>query len=178
MVAQFDGFEIYPIQEQDTLSIHDFIVAHTGRFKMYFPVTVAQNLTPSLSQYFVQQKLKAFKAEEEFLFTLKQCEHQNIVGLVYIKDIDVANKQGEFAYCLGSSFEGQGLTSKTVALLSQYAFNTLNLETLQIIVHKTNTASVKVATNNGYKWQKTLNNEFTPTGRAPINMELYELYKS
>ena len=178
MIAQFDGFEIHPIQEGDASTIHDFIIANTGRFKMYFPVTVAQNLTPSLSQYFVQQKLKAFKAKEEFLFTLKQCEHQNIVGLIYIKDIDLGNKQGEFAYCIGSSFEGQGLTSKTVALLSQYAFNTLHLETLQIIVHKTNTASVKVATNNGYKWQKTLKNEFTPAGKAPINMELYELYKS
>ncbi len=178
MIAQFDGFEIHPIQEEDASTIYDFIITNTERLKMYFPVTVAQNLTPSLSQYFVQQKLKAFKAKEEFLFTLKQCEHQNIVGLMYIKDIDLVNKQGEFAYCVGSSFEGQGLTSKTVALLSQYAFNTLHLNTLQIIAHKTNTASVKVATNNGYKWQKTLKNEFTPAGKAPINMELYELYKS
>ena len=29
MIAQFDGFEIHPIQEGDASTIHDFIIANT-----------------------------------------------------------------------------------------------------------------------------------------------------
>ena len=35
----------------------------------------------------------------------------------------------------------------------------------------------KVAENNNFRWVKTLPNEFTPKGKEPLDMELYELYK-
>ena len=52
----------------------------------------------------------------------------------------------------------------------------LQLNTLQIIVHKDNIGSVKVAKNTNFKWIKTLKNEFTPNGEKPLDMELYELH--
>ncbi len=61
--------------------------------------------------------------------------------------------------------------------MSNYAFETLGLETLQIITHKGNMSSIKVALNNNFEWQKTLENEFTTAGETPLDMELYELYK-
>nr|WP_321229482.1 GNAT family N-acetyltransferase [uncultured Psychroserpens sp.] len=178
MIAQFDGFEINAIHEGDAWKICDLMVANADRFKRYFPGTLAENLNPTLSKLFVEKKVKAFNTEKEFLFTLKHSETRELAGLIYIKEVDLNIKQGEFAYCIGYTFEGQGLTSKSVKALSKHAFETLGLETLQIIAHKDNISSVKVALNNGFEWQKTLENEFTPTGEAPLNMELYELYKS
>jgi ribosomal-protein-alanine N-acetyltransferase len=177
MIAQFDGFEINVIHQGDAWKICDLMVANADRFKPYFPGTLAQNLNPTLSQIFVDKKIKQFHKKEEFLFTLKHSETRELAGLVYIKEIDLNKKQGEFAYCIGYTFEGHGITSKAVQLLSRFAFETLNLETLQIIAHKDNLPSVKVALNTDFKWQKTLENEFTPSGEAPLNMELYELYK-
>ena len=177
MIAQFNGFEINPIHDGDAWKICDLMVANADRFKRYFPGTLAENLNPTLSQLFVEKKIKAFNSKEEFLFTLKYSETRELAGLIYIKEIDLDKKQGEFAYCIGYTFEGKGLTSKTVQILSRYAFESLALETLQIIAHKDNIPSVKVALNNGYVWQKTLENEFTPTGETPLDMELYELYK-
>ena len=178
MIAQFDGFEINTIHEGDAWKICDLMVANADRFKRYFPGTLAENLNPTLSKLFVEKKVKAFNTKKEFLFTLKHSETRELAGLIYIKEVDLNIKQGEFAYCIGYTFEGQGLTSKSVKALSKHAFETLGLETLQIIAHKDNISSVKVALNNGFEWQKTLENEFTPTGEAPLNMELYELYKS
>lgn len=178
MIAQFDGFEINAIHEGDAWKICDLMVTNSDRFKRYFPGTLAENLNPTLSQLFVEKKVKAFNTKKEFLFTLKHSETRELAGLIYIKEVDLNIKQGEFAYCIGYTFEGQGLTSKSVKALSKHAFETLGLETLQIIAHKDNISSVKVALNNGFEWQKTLENEFTPTGEAPLNMELYELYKS
>ncbi len=177
MIAKFDAFEINPIHGGDAWKICDLMVANTDRFRHYFPGTLAQNLNPTLSQLFVETKLKQFESKEEFLFTLKHSETRELVGLIYIKELDWTKKQGEFAYGIGYTFEGKGLTSKAINLLSEYAFNDLGIEILQIIAHKDNLGSINVATNNNFTWQKTLANEFAPLGKSPLDMELYELYK-
>ncbi len=177
MIAQFDGFEITPIHEGDAWKICDLCVANSDRFKRYFPKTLEQNLNPTLSQLFIDTNVKHFQNKAVFLFTLKHSETRELAGLIYIKELDWDKKQGELAYCIGYTFEGQGLISKAVNTLSTYAFSDLGLETLQIISNKDNLGSVKVATNNNFEWQKTLKNEFTPTGEDPLDMELYELYK-
>jgi len=177
MITKIDAFEINPIHSGDAWKICDLMVANSDRFKDYFPGTLAQNLNPTLSKLFVETKLKQFESKEEFLFTLKHSETRELVGLIYIKELDWTTKQGEFAYCIGYTFEGQGLTSKAINALSVYAFSDLGIETLQIIAHKDNLGSVNVAIKNNFIWQKTLVNEFTPVGRPPLDMELFELYK-
>jgi ribosomal-protein-alanine N-acetyltransferase len=177
MVAKFDTFEINPIHSGDAWKVCNLCVANADRFKRYFPKTLEQNLNPTLSQLFVDTNAKHFQNKEVFLFTLKHSETRELAGLIYIKELDWEKKQGEFAYCIGYTFEGQGLISKAVKALSKHAFNDLGLETLQIISNKDNLGSVKVAINNHFEWQKTLINGFTPPGEQPLDMELYELYK-
>lgn len=178
MTLQFDGFEINPIHIGDAWKTCDFCVTNADRLKRYFPKTLEQNLNPTLSQLFVEHKVKRFQNREEFLFTLKHSETRQLLGLIYLKELDWTVKQGEFAYAIDYNFTGRGLTSKAVNLLSNYALNELGIETIQIIAHKDNLPSVNVAKNNSFIWQKTLKNEFTPNGEEPLDMELYELYKN
>ncbi|BAO75664.1 GNAT family N-acetyltransferase [Winogradskyella sp. PG-2] len=178
MVAQFGGFEINPIHAGDAWKVCDLCVANADRFKRYFPKTLEQNLNPTLSQLFIEKMVKQFENREVFLFTLKHSETRELAGLIYIKELDWDKKQGEFAYCIGYTFEGQGLTSNAVKALSKHAFENLGIETLQIISHKDNLGSVKVAINNNFEWQKTLINEYTPPNGQALDMELYELYKN
>jgi ribosomal-protein-alanine N-acetyltransferase len=177
MQLNFGSYYISPIQPKDGWPICDFVVANEDRLKRYFPKTLEQNLTPDLAHIFVSKKVKQFEAKEEFLFTLRENISNKLIGLVYIKEVNWASKQGELAYCIDYSAESKGLTTETVKQLSDYAFETLRLETLQIIVHKSNIGSLKVAENNNFTHIKTLYNEFTPPGENPLNMELYELYK-
>ncbi|OEK06168.1 GNAT family N-acetyltransferase [Flavivirga aquatica] len=172
----FDNFYIEPIKIQDAWKLCDFIVANETRLKRYFPKTLEQNLTPDLSKLFVEKKTKQFKKKEEFLFTIKEKKTNHLVGLAYLKELDWNKKQGEFAYCTGYTFEGKKIMSKTIHLLANHAFNNLDIKTLQITVHKSNIASIKVAKNCNFTWVKTLKNEYTPIGEAPLDMELYELY--
>jgi len=177
MLLTFDGFEINPIHKGDAWKLCDFMVTNTDRFKRYFPATLKENLNPTLSTFFVEQKTKQFSKKKEFLFTLKHSETQKLIGIIYIKELDWSLKQGEFAYCIDYNFKGRKLISKAIKALSYYALNTLELKTLQIIAHKDNLSSIKVALNNGFVWQRTLEKEFTPIGKQALDMELYELYK-
>ncbi len=169
-------FNIAPIQLKDTWNICNFAVANEDRLGPYLPKTLAQNLTPTLSKRFAEKKVKQFSLNEEFLFTIKPNESHEVAGLVYIKELDWGKKQGEFAYAIGYSFEGKGLMTQVVEALSKHAFDKLELQTLQIISHKSNIGSIKVAENCGFSWIKTLPNEFTPTNQSPVDMELYELH--
>lgn len=177
MDIKFEDFEINQIHLGDAWKVCGFCVSNADRLKLYFPKTLEQNLNPTLSQLFVEKMVKQFEDKETFLFTLKHTKTRELAGLIYIKELDWEIKQGEFAYCIGYPFEGQGLMSKAVNELSHYAFRNLGLETLQIIAHKDNLPSVKVALKNDFKWIKTLVNEFTPIGKVPLDMELYELHR-
>lgn len=176
MQLSLNGFYISPIQLKDAWSTCNFIVANEDRLKLYFPKTLKENLNPALSNIFVEKKVKQFELKEEFLFTIKENETNRLIGLVYLKDVNWKTKQAELAYCIDYNFEGRGITTKAISALSDYAFSDLELETLQIVVQKTNIKSIQVATNNNFIWKKTLINEFTPIGKKSINMELYELY--
>jgi ribosomal-protein-alanine N-acetyltransferase len=177
MILGFDNFEIAPIKETDAWKLCDFMIINEDRLKAYFPKTLEQNLTPDLSRLFTEKKVKAFEAKEEFLFTLKEVKTRQLAGLIYIKELNWSIKQGEFAYALSKDFSGQLLMSKAIKILTQYAFEVLGLEALQIIVNKDNLSSIKVALNNEFIWKETRLKAYTPPNSAPLDMELYELYK-
>jgi ribosomal-protein-alanine N-acetyltransferase len=176
MIAFFDNYNISVIRKQDALGIHELMCNNKDRFKRYFPKTLEENITLKKAKDFSINKEKAFENKNEFLFVLKNVNE--VIGLIYIKELDWIKKQGEFAYCIGSGYESKGLIRKAVNELSQYAFQNFGLEIFQIIVHKDNIASVKVAENCNFIWQRTLPKEYTPPKESPLDMELYELYKS
>ncbi len=172
-----ENFIIDKISLDNAESIHRLMVSNAERFKRFFPKTLEQNLTKELAALFAATKVEEFASKQEFLYTIKESKTNQVIGLVYIKELDWDKKQGEFAYCIDSNYEGKGLTSKIVKELSRYAFSNLRLKTLQIIVHKSNIGSVKVAKKCGYIWQKVLLKAHTPPNEAPLDMELYELYR-
>jgi len=176
MVFEFDTYYIDPIHEKYAWRICDFCTINAERLQRFFPGTLKENLTPDLSKYFVQQKVKEFKSKEEFLFVLKEKENHTLIGLIYLKELDWQKKQGEIAYAVSYSVEGKGYMTETVQAISKWAFEEQHLKTLQIIAHKTNMGSLRVAEKCGYIWKKVLIGGHTPPNEAPLDMELYELH--
>lgn len=176
MIIEFENYYIDAIHEKYAWRLCDFCTTNTERLQRYFPKTLEQNLTPDLSKYFVQRKIKEFQNKEEFLFVLKEKENHTLVGLIYLKELDWEKKQGELAYVVDYKVEGKGYMTQTVKAISKWAFEEQELKTLQIIVHKSNLRSIRVAQKCGFVWQKVLVAEHTPPGENPLDMELYELY--
>lgn len=175
-MKQIENFTINPLKSTDAHQLNEFIVKNNQRLIYYFPVTLEMNSSLEKTETYILIKNKEIEERTNFTFAIRDKNNQQIAGLIIIKKIDWEKKQGEFAYCIGSEFEGKGLTSFAVREMIHFAFDNLNLKTLQIIAHKTNLGSVKVAEKNGFIWKKTLLNEFTPTNEVPLDMELYELY--
>lgn len=176
MIITID-FIIDKLKATDVNGLHQFIGNNSERFMKYFPITLSSNSTLEKSIEYISDKNKEIKEKTNFTYAIRNKRNDEIAGLIIIKKIDWDKKQGEFAYCIGSEFEGKGLTSFAVKEMTKFAFEELGLKTLQIIAHKTNFGSIKVAENNSFVWKKTMLNEFTPTNGVPLDMELYELTK-
>lgn len=172
-----DTFYIEPLKFEDALNLNKLLVSNTERFKRYLPKTLSENRTLEGTKSYIFKRDEVMKSKLEYTFTIKDKTNKNIAGLIILKAIDWDKKKAEFAYCIGKPFEGKGWMSKAVQAASRFAFQELKLETLQIISHKSNIASIKVAEKNNFVWRKTLKHEFTPTGQSPLDMELYELYR-
>jgi len=177
MEIRFDNYSIAPVHEKDAWRLCDFMVANTERFKADFPETLKANLNPTLSKLFVAEKLKQFEAKTEFLFTLKENTDRTIIGLLYIKELQKVVGRAELAYCIGYSFEGQGITSKMVAHLTSWAFEELKLHTLQIIANELNLGSIRIAQKNGFQFQKALPRSHKTYYGEWVDMQLYERYR-
>ncbi len=170
-----ENFIIDKLKITDANQLHQFILENNERFTRFFPRTLSNNATIEKSIEYIKVKSKEIQDRTNFTFAIRTIDTQKIVGLIIIKKINWTTKTAEFAYCIDAKLEGKGLIKKAVAVMSKFAFNELEMQTLQIIAHKTNLASVKVAEKTGFIWRKTLLNEFTPLNETPLDMELYEL---
>lgn len=172
-----DSFYIDFLNSEDAKNLSEMMTSNTNRFKRYFPVTLSKNLCFEASQNYIIEKNKELQNKSEFTFAIKESNSSKISGIIIIKEINWEIKQGEFAYCIDSKYENKGWMSKAIKAISQYAFENIGIEKLQIIVHKDNIGSSKVAQKCDFIWQKTLLNEYTPPNELPLDMELYELIK-
>jgi len=160
---KFENYIVDKLKPIDSNQLYQFMLDNKERFNLFFPVTLEMNSSLEKTQAYISIKNKEIEEKTNFTFAIRDKNNQEIVGLIIIKKIDWIQKMGEFAYCIGSEFEGKGVTSFAVKEMAKFSFEDLGLKTLQIIAHKTNLGSIKVAEKNGFVWQKTLRNEFTPT---------------
>ena len=165
---------IHELQTKDALQLNKFLVSNTERFIRYLPNTLDENGTLESTQIYVKGKIEKALNKIEFVYIIKDKYSIEIVGLILLKNLDWNLKQGEFAYCIGQRYKGHGWMSEAVIAMTKFAVEELGLKNIQIIAHKTNVSSIKVAEQSGFKWQRTMINEFKPLNEAPLDMELYE----
>ena len=170
-----DSFFVDYLIEDDASSLSEMMLLNYDKFKRYFPITLSKNISKEDSIKFIEEKTIQIHEKFEFTFVIKDILTSKVVGIIIIKEINWKIKQGEFTYCISSEYENKGWMSKAIALISKYGFEVLGFEKFQIIAHKSNFGSCKVAQNCGFTWQKILLNEYTPPSEAPLDMELYEL---
>ncbi|MGB5371475.1 MAG: GNAT family N-acetyltransferase [Flavobacteriaceae bacterium] len=116
------------------------------------------------------------KNRSEFTYAIREPLRNKVVGLIIIKEIDWDQKTAELAYAIGKAFAGQGWMSRAIKRVVVISFEELQLQTLHIVVHQSNLASIAVAEKCGFGWVKTLPNEHILPGEAALDMELYLLH--
>ncbi|MFC5194115.1 GNAT family N-acetyltransferase [Bizionia hallyeonensis] len=174
MKLKTESFSLEVLKPQDAQSLSRLMISNGKRFQQYLPTTLSENLSEADSKNYIQRKTKQIKNKTEFTFAIKDIDSDDVAGLIILKNIDYQLKQGEFSYCLGQKYSGRGWMTRSIKAAKNFAFNELKLKSLQIIIHKSNLASIQIAERNGFTWIKTLDNEYV-SGKSVLDMELYEL---
>lgn len=81
---------------------------------------------------------------------------ENIVGITGFNKIDKNNRITYIGYWLGQEFQGNGLMTKAVKALTDYAFNTLSINKIEIRAAVENQKSRSIPERLGYQLEGTL----------------------
>jgi len=174
MKLKTESFSLEVLKPQDAQSLSRLMISNGKRFQQYLPKTLSENLSETDSKNYIRRKTAQIKNQTEFTFAIKDIDSGDVAGLIILKNLDHHLKQGEFSYCLGQKYSGRGWMTRSIKAAKDYAFNELKLKSLQIIIHKSNVASIQIAERNGFNWIKTLDKEYV-SGKSVLDMELYEL---
>jgi ribosomal-protein-alanine N-acetyltransferase len=167
------GFQITELLAVDARDLCDLMRANQDRFRRFLPRTLSQNLSVTASEAYIAKKKVDRENRTEFTFAIREPKQQKVVGFAILKAINWEQKTGELAYGMGEAFAGKGWMTQTVQHLVAFSFEALRLQTLHIVVHHSNPASIAVAEKCGFGWSKTLPKEHVIPGETALDMELY-----
>ncbi|MFL5931978.1 MAG: GNAT family N-acetyltransferase [Gaiellaceae bacterium] len=72
------------------------------------------------------------------------------LGLGMIVQVDWEGRQGEIGYVVGRAARGRGVATRTLRLLTDWAFAELGLERIELWIDVANAGSERVAEHGGY----------------------------
>jgi RimJ/RimL family protein N-acetyltransferase len=79
-----------------------------------------------------------------------------LVGFAAFVRLSLEEQQGEIGYAVAPAGRGRGLSTRAVALLTDWGFGGLGLERIELRIDPRNAASERVAERTGYRREGTL----------------------
>jgi len=165
------------LHASDAETLHTLMVSNKDRFIRFFSKTLSKNMSLQASKAYILLQHAQLQLASEFTFAIREASSRKVGGLIIIREINREKQQGEISYCIGEEFQGKGWVTAALIEVSAFATKELKLETLRLIIHKSNIASLRVAKKANYIWQKTLKEHYTPPNEAILDMELFTFQK-
>ncbi|MFV0539838.1 MAG: GNAT family N-acetyltransferase [Aestuariibaculum sp.] len=105
------------------------------------------------TEVFVKSVVNAPKDKFEYVFTIRI--QDEFVGVIGFKDTDWRNRKTEIGYWLSKKFQKQGIMTKCVAQLCNFAFNEQNLNRVKIKCAVQNQPSINIPKRLGFTFEGT-----------------------
>jgi len=174
----FDNFAIRPVNIEDAKGYLHLINSNRDRIEKYFPktartVTNTQNAVSHLIERVAQSERKEF-----ILFLITETTTENIVGIVFLKDINWNIPKAELGFFVDRNYEGKGITTRSLFVVIEYPFKTLKLNKLFMRIGKENLSSQRVAEKNGFLLEGVLRNDFKAFDGSLVDMNYYGLLRT
>ncbi len=134
---------------------------NTGRF----PVS-RQELTPPHGEKNIMFAVMSNIGADTAGKLWQDDSYNHYIGTCSLHDIDWVARKGEIGYMIGEKTHwGAGIATELVGLLTDYAFNRLNLNKLTAGVVEKNIGSIRALEKNGFKQFAILEQEYYVDGR-------------
>ncbi len=169
-------YHIRPLHMEDAVAYFTLVDKNRSRIATYFPTTVTS--TKSIDDTAALIHLKIRKAEKEEAFTFLITEKENILGVIFLKEIDWNIPKCELGFFIDRDHEGKGIITGCLNLIVRYCFDELKMQKIFMRIPVDNTASRRVAEKNGFRQEGILKNDFKIDTGELIDVVYYGLVGS
>lgn len=98
-------------------------------------------------------------------FAIVDNENDEYLGTISLKNINIKNRNAEFAICTRKKIRGCGVNNIAVKLLINYAFNNLKLHKIYLNVLSSNLRAKKFYEKMDFKYEGTFKNHIYIQGK-------------
>lgn len=162
------------LEQSDSIDIFNAINNQRDYLGKWLPF-VAFTQRISDTEKFVDSVINVAEDSFEYVFSIRKSNE--FVGLIGFKGTDKQNKKTEIGYWLSEKYQKQGIVTKSVDKLCDFAFNKLGINRIQIKCAVENISSKNIPKKLGFKfegieWQGEL-----LTGDFYTDLEIYSKLK-
>lgn len=170
-----NDIELRQLAQTDAMDIFEAINSQREYLGEWLPF-VAFTKNVSDSEEFVNSVVNAPKDKFELQFTIRK--QYKFIGLIGFKDTDKTNKKTEIGYWLSEKYQKQGIMTRSVEKLCDFAFNKLDMNRVQIKCAVGNQRSKNVPRRLGFKFEGIERQGELLTGNIFTDLEIYSKLKS
>lgn len=128
------------------------------------------------SESFVLSVIDAPEDKFEYIFTMQK--QGQFVGLIGFKDTDRANNKTEIGYWISKKYQKQGIVTKSVARLCDFAFLEMGMNRVQIKCAVGNTSSINIPKRLGFQFEGIERQGELLTGNVYTDLMIFSKLKS
>ncbi|MFO7865066.1 MAG: GNAT family protein [Salinivirgaceae bacterium] len=176
MVIEIDKeLELRQLEQNDSFRIFELIDAQREYLGEWLPF-VAFTQTVADSEQFVNCVINAPEEHFEYVFSIRK--NNNFIGLIGFKDTDNQNRKTEMGYWLSERHQKQGIVTRCVDKLCQFAFNELEMNRVQIRCAVGNAPSANIPKRLGFSFEGIERDGELLSGNRFVDLEVYSKLKS
>ena len=121
-----------------------------------------------------QQK---FKERKGIIWAIRDKKTNTLIGDFEVSKLDRKNSRAEIGYILNPDYWGKGYMKESMITLINFAFNTLNLHSIEANVNPENENSKKALLKFNFKQEAYFRENYYFNGKF-LDSEIYSLLKS
>lgn len=169
------NLELKQLELTDSVDIFETIDSQRSYLGKWLPFV---EFTKELSdtENFVASVVNAPEDRFEYIFTIRK-QHK-FVGIIGFKSTDKLNKITEIAYWLSEKYQKQGIITKSVEKLCDFAFNEQGMNRIQIKCAVENKPSINIPKRLGFKFEGIERQGQLLKGNVFTDLEVYGKLKN
>ncbi len=177
MITGNEKIIIRSIEKRDAEKYFNLINENRDRISKYFPKTVSSNKDLSSTIQFTDLRISLSEKNEFFTYLIEERVTEKIIGSVFLKDIDWHIGKGEMGFFIDRNYEGKGIITKAVGLVTDHLFANKNLNKIFLRISRDNYGSLRVAEKNRFTREGVLRSDFKTFDGELIDVMYFGLLK-
>lgn len=176
MIIKVDtDIELNQLKQSDSVEIFKTIDSQRAYLGKWLPfVEFTKELLDT--EKYVESVVNAPEEKFEYVFAIRK--QNKFIGLIGYKDTDRLNKKTEIGYWLSANHQKQGIITKSVDKLCDFAFNKQGINRIQIKCAVENKSSINIPKKLGFKYEGIERSGELLTGNIFIDLKVYSKLKN